>query len=81
MQTQGGKLFVQVDLLDLYTEQEVTTFCCLTPKPDIVQQLTKKLEEDIDTLYDLASRNGHRSILATIEETPEADEEMVVAPF
>ena len=44
METQGGKLFVQIDLLDLYTEQEMTTYRCLMPKSDIVQELTKKVE-------------------------------------
>ena len=81
MQTQGGKLFVQVDLLDIYTEQEMMMSHCLTPKPDIAQQLTKKVEEDIDALYDLAAWNGCCSILATIEETPETDEGMVMAPI
>ena len=81
MQTQGGRLFVQVDLLDVYTEQEMTTYCCLMPKPDIVQQLTEKVEEDIDALYKLAAQNGCHSILATIEETSEADKEVVVALF
>ena len=47
MQTWGGKLFVQVDLLDTYTEQEMTTFHCLVLKPDIVQKLTKKVEETL----------------------------------
>ena len=81
MQTGRGRLFVQVDLLDIHTEQEVTMFFCLAPKSDIVQQLTEKVEEDIDALYDLAAQNGCHSILTTIEETPETDEEMVVAPF
>ena len=81
MQTQGRRLFVQVDLLDIYTEQEMTTFCCLMPKPDIVQQVTEKVEEDIDALYELAAPSGCCSILATIEETPEPDEEVVVALF
>ena len=81
MQTQGGRLFVQVDLLDIYTEQEMTTFRCLMPKPDIVQQLTKKIEEDIDALHELAAWSGYCSILATIEETSEVDEEVIVAPF
>ena len=55
MQTQGGRLFVQVDHLDVYTEQEMTTYHCLTPKPDIVQQLIKKVEEDVDALYELTA--------------------------
>ena len=59
----------------------MTVFHCLMPKPDTVQQLTEKVDEDIDALYDLAAQSGCRSILATIEETLETDEEMVIAPL
>ena len=69
MNSGDGTLLIQIDLEDLYTEYTVTMFGCLKPTPNILIYLNKRIEDDVNLLYEVVSRykNKHTMCLTHLE--------------
>ena len=52
MRSGDHTLLIQIDLEDPYIRYTITTFGCLEPTPDILIHLNRRIESDIDLLYE-----------------------------
>ena len=50
MKLGDSALLIQVDLEDLFTEYTITTFGCHQPTSNILDQLNRRIEDNIDLL-------------------------------
>ena len=53
MQAGEHKLLIQLDMEELFSKQNVTTFGFIKPKDDILTQLRQWIDNDIETLYEI----------------------------
>ena len=68
MRSGDHTLLIQKDLKDLYTEYTITTFGCLEPTPDILVQLNRRIESDIDLLYETITLCTNKHTICTKKE-------------
>ena len=54
MQAGEYKLFIQLDMEELFSENTVTTFRFIKPKGDILTQLRQCIESEVETLYKIS---------------------------
>ena len=64
-------LLIQIDLEDLYTGYTITIFGCLEPTPDILVQLNRRIESDIDLLYEAVTICTNKHTICTTKEEPQ----------
>ena len=66
MQAGESELLVQLDMEELFSKQTVTTFRFIKPKDDILTQLRQRIDNDIETLYEIvAQQTGKHTICMT----------------
>ena len=65
MKLGDSALLIQVDLEDLFTEYTVTTFGCHQPTSDILDQLNRRIEDDIDLLYEGIAQHTNKHTINT----------------
>ena len=70
MRSGDRTLLIQVDLEDLYTGYTITTFGCLEPTPDILVQLNRRIEGDINLLYETITLCTNKHTICTTKEEP-----------
>ena len=58
-------LLIQVDLEDLFMESTITTFGCHQPMSNILDQLNRRIEGDIDLLYEANTQCTNKHTIST----------------
>ena len=64
-------LLIQKDLKDLYTGYSITTFGHLEPTPDILVQLNRRIESDIDLLHEAITCYTNKHTVCTTKGEPQ----------
>ena len=65
MKLGDSALLIQVDLQDLFMEYTVTTFSCHQPTANILDQLNRRIEDDIDLLYEAIVQHANKHTICT----------------
>ena len=65
MKLGDSALLIQMDLQDLFMEYTVTTFGCYQPTSNILDQLNKRIEDDIDLLYEAITQHANKHTICT----------------
>ena len=68
MKLGDNALLIQVDLEDLFTEYTVTTFGCHLPTSNILDQLNRRIEDDIDLLYEAITQHANKHTVCAMGE-------------
>ena len=71
MRSGDHTLLIQTDLEDPYTGYTITTFGCLGPTPDILVHLNRRIESDIDILYEAIAHYANKHTICTTKEEPQ----------
>ena len=65
MKLGDSALLIQVDLEDLFMEYTVTTFGCHQPTSNILDQLNRRIEDDVELLYEAITQHANKHNIST----------------
>ena len=80
MQAGGYKLLIQLDMEELFSEKTVTTFGYIKPKGDILAQLKKWIDTNIETLYKIVAQQERKHTICMTTSLQQGENPFGTAP-